>query len=405
MSNALKKSKTAVIAQHCPDFGGSTISGLDTAKSLLGNKMDVHVVFSSDGKMLPLYKKTGCYTHIISEKCWLQSSQLFRFLRNWTFDLKAINNYLVLFRKISPNLVIGNTLVSLPAAIASKLRGIPFIWHAREMFEDMGGEMKIPPILGKSFACWVIDSLSTTLIVNSPALSKNLNQKLKKRANVIPNCVPNEFFHSKVRKTEARKLLKLPKNVFIVGIPGTIRPVKGHLTILRALPSILQVHPSCYIAITGTTDNKYFHNLTLVIQKMNLTHRVQFLGPVKEMIKFYAAVDLICVPSEMESFGRVVVEAFAMRKPVVASGVGGISEIVTNGIDGLLAERGNSEQFAEMIIRMISNPNLCERISKAARVKAEENYSEQTYHEHFLELALDTITIKKNPELKTRSLF
>ncbi|MDB4777581.1 glycosyltransferase family 4 protein, partial [Verrucomicrobia bacterium] len=93
----------------------------------------------------------------------------------------------------------------------------------------------------------------------------------------------------------------------------------------------------------------------------------KFLGNIPDMRNFYAASDIICVPSKSESFGRTVIEAFAMSRPVVASAVGGIVETIKDGVNGFLVEYNDTEKLAGVLIELIENKSLAGKISEEAR--------------------------------------
>ena len=97
------------------------------------------------------------------------------------------------------------------------------------------------------------------------------------------------------------------------------------------------------------------------------------------MVPFYAACDVICVPSSSEPFGRTVIEAMAVGVPVVATRVGGIPEIVDCDDLGLLVDYGNREALRAAVAKLLRDRNLATRQSNAARQKASSEYRAQNY--------------------------
>jgi glycosyltransferase involved in cell wall biosynthesis len=89
--------------------------------------------------------------------------------------------------------------------------------------------------------------------------------------------------------------------------------------------------------------------------------------PASDVPRFLAAVDVLALPSHDEGLPRVVLEAMAMRVPVVASSVGGIPEAVENGSSGLLVPAGDSKAFAAALGRVLANPSLASRLGEAGR--------------------------------------
>ena len=95
-----------------------------------------------------------------------------------------------------------------------------------------------------------------------------------------------------------------------------------------------------------------------------------FLGKQDNVEQILGVADLLLLPSEMESFGLAALEAMACEVPPIASRVGGVPELVTHGVDGLLAEPGDVATMADHAIRLLQNPDLHQQIGKAARETA-----------------------------------
>ena len=89
-----------------------------------------------------------------------------------------------------------------------------------------------------------------------------------------------------------------------------------------------------------------------------------------------SAIDLFVMTSINEGFGRVIIEAMAARRPVVASNVGGIPDIVQEGITGRLVRPGQSDEFAAAISELLSNPEAMARMGSEGRRRVETNFSD-----------------------------
>ena len=97
------------------------------------------------------------------------------------------------------------------------------------------------------------------------------------------------------------------------------------------------------------------------------------------MRPFYRACDVICVPSQSESFGRTVIEAFASNVPVLATRVGGIPEIIDDGVNGLLVSYGDEHALTSRLRELLQNEPLRKQLSARAFEKAKREYHEATY--------------------------
>jgi glycosyltransferase involved in cell wall biosynthesis len=118
-----------------------------------------------------------------------------------------------------------------------------------------------------------------------------------------------------------------------------------------------------------------------------IPENVQLLGFLdrKQMVSFYQEAFCLVLPSQCyEMFGLVLVEAMAAGIPVIASNLGGIAEIVTDGVTGLLFQPGNAEDLARKMLALWENPQLARRLGQAGREKALANYREELYYQRLM---------------------
>jgi glycosyltransferase involved in cell wall biosynthesis len=113
-------------------------------------------------------------------------------------------------------------------------------------------------------------------------------------------------------------------------------------------------------------------------QDLGVSDRIRFVGIVDQVAPLLQAADLFLLPSEMESFGLVALEAMASGVPVVASDVGGIPEVVEHGVCGYLAPMGDVEQMAEYAIQILSDCAVRESFATAASRRAAERFDYHT---------------------------
>src|SRR5262249_34052924 len=106
----------------------------------------------------------------------------------------------------------------------------------------------------------------------------------------------------------------------------------------------------------------------------NVAPDVQFVGKRNDMSELLAISDVLLLPSELESFGLVALEAMACEVPVIATLVGGIPEVVRDGVDGFLYEVGNVEAMADGCLSILSKPQIRDDLGKAAREHANRDF-------------------------------
>ena len=118
--------------------------------------------------------------------------------------------------------------------------------------------------------------------------------------------------------------------------------------------------------------------IRLLTKSLNLEDHIRLLGfvPEDELPSLYNLSDLFILPSiYAESFGITLLEAMASGTPIVASAIGGIPEVVENGVNGILFKKGDELDLANAVIRVLDDPALANELAINARKKVEEQYS------------------------------
>jgi len=284
------------------------------------------------------------------------------------------------FKRTRPDIVYVNSLVSYAPARAAHRLGIPIVWHMRELFSDEQGEMVCPAFFARSFVRRTISSLATKVVANSLAVASNMfGERTDVVVENVPNAVSEEFFQSRGDRLACRQSLNLSGSGPLVGLPGTLRPVKGHQFLFQAIPSILERVPDCLFAVTGAIDSQFARDIVKQTEEGPLAGRVFFTGPISDMVPFYHACDVCCVPSLSESFGRAAIECFATRTPLVATSVGGLKEIVHDGDNGLLVRYGDENALADAVVSLLTDSERANCLVEQAAIDAKERYTERVY--------------------------
>lgn len=375
-----ERQQRALFVQFTARASGSPISGLVIVRALRKAGWAVDVVFGEGGDYERNYRAEGCRVHILPHGLWLSAARWWQQLRCWGLDLRAALRFVRLMRQIQPDLVYINNVTGAAAAAAARWKNVPSVWHFRELFHDLGGEFHYPPIGGRLFVRYLIGQLATRVITVSNSVRVSvLGESKKHPATVLPNAVFSEFFEESRSSVDCRKLLALPQAVPLIGVPGTLRPVKGHLFFLEAARRALDEMPECHFAITGDGHPGYKNELRASVQMKLIESRVHFLGTLDDMAAFYRACDLICVPSRSEAQGRTVIEPMAIGTPVIGTSVGGIPEAIKHEETGLLVRFEDVENLANSILRLLKNPALSRLLTAQARRQAETDFHEARY--------------------------
>lgn len=160
--------------------------------------------------------------------------------------------------------------------------------------------------------------------------------------------------------------------VLNIGVFGMLRSQKGQVYAIRAISSINSRRP-VRLHLYGDGQDKAF--LIDEVRKLGVTNSVVFHGETSSPLECMRDMDIILIPSLFESFGYVAIEAFSLKRPVVASNVGGLPEIISDGKDGLLVAAKAQDEIAAGVIKLCDSPQLAEQMGEKGYLKAAEKFS------------------------------
>ena len=149
----------------------------------------------------------------------------------------------------------------------------------------------------------------------------------------------------------------------IVGVVARLEPEKGHQTLIEAWPHVLREVPDAYLLVVGEGSRRDFLEQWASAHKV--AHRVVFAGRRDDVPAVTAALDVAVLPSWREAQGLSILEAMALSRPVVASDVGGIPEMIEDGVTGLLVPHDNPVALAAAIVRLLKDHAFADTIARA----------------------------------------
>ena len=149
----------------------------------------------------------------------------------------------------------------------------------------------------------------------------------------------------------------------IVGVVARLEPEKGHATLLEAWPLVLRSVPDAYLLIVGEGSRR--QELEAMARDLRIAHRVVFTGRRDDVPAVTAALDVAVLPSYREAQGLSILEALALSRPVVASNVGGIPEMITDGVHGLLVPPHEPDPLARAIVRLLRDHPFADTLGRA----------------------------------------
>jgi glycosyltransferase involved in cell wall biosynthesis len=171
-----------------------------------------------------------------------------------------------------------------------------------------------------------------------------------------------------------RKELGLAHDVALIGMISVLRSWKGHFTLLDAAEILLEAGRKIHFAIAGEGPMRVV--LPERISQAPLSGNVTLLGHRTDVPEMLASLDALVLPSYAhEGIPQIILQAQAMARPVVAMRIGGIPEVVEDGVTGLLADPRDAPALAEKIAAVLDDRTMADRLRHAGRTQVEENYS------------------------------
>jgi glycosyltransferase involved in cell wall biosynthesis len=282
---------------------------------------------------------------------------------------------------VGADVVHGNSVRSgLVASLAARLGAPPAIAHVRDC---------LPPGRVSTLTLRAIVGGASGVLANSKYTRAGVMQAVgasDATVRVVYSPVDTvRFDPDQVEPSEARARLGLPPGAPVLAVVAQMTPWKAQDDAVRILALLKRTHPDVRLLLVGSAtfagratryDNQdYVHRLHALIDSQGVRGEVLLLGERDDVPAVLRAVDLLLVPSWEEPFGRTVVEAMAMRVPVVATSVGGPAEIVRAGVDGLLLEPRRPERWAEAIEPLLDEPDRLAKMGASGRARALERFS------------------------------
>lgn len=172
-----------------------------------------------------------------------------------------------------------------------------------------------------------------------------------------------------------RTKLGLPQDAMIVGIAARLQRWKGIHLVIEAMGALKERFPAAILVIVGgkhALEADYEEWLHKFAADCGVEDRVIFAGFQQNAAEWMFAMDIVVNASANEPFGMSLVEAMALGRAVVAVRAGGPAEIVSHGENGLLIEGNRSEEIADALATLMSDPELCSRLGLGARKRARE---------------------------------
>ncbi len=368
--------RNILFIQGVTRIGGSIRGLLNFLERMNRQQFSPMVVTSATGEFTTELKRLEVPHLIVPMGMWRKA-------KSWPkipSSVRAIRRLLI---RTPINLIHANTLWDHPYAVASSWRlGIPIICHIRGNWTP-----------DKIKKYWI--HRATCLVTVSRALMAGFPPALIPRVQLVYDGVDLERFRHYETGQFVRDELGIGKDRLVVGMISRLDPLKGQDTLIRAIAALQKDFPNLTLLLTGegsVRDRWYCEHLEGLAKELCPPGTVIFTGIRDDIDRIMNAVDVAALPSRDEGFGLMLVEAMASGKPVVASAVGGIPEVIEDGVTGLLVPPEDSLALAKALKTLLSNQNLRITMGRAGKKRAERLFNLKTQVESIQNIYQELIT-------------
>ena len=350
--------------------GGTEMHTLNLANALTseGYQVSICCYYDCDSSMVAKFKDEGAEVFLIR----LAASDGL---------LVLLAKLIALFKKIKPDIVhVQYIAPGLVPIVAAKLAGIRKVFgtvHQPGRIYGLKAKIliRIAVYLCDAFFC-NSKSVEGSWFGDSEVFDpKKIDSKRKHFT--IYNGVDIERIERMGKAVDKEKM----KDFFgirdrkVIGVIGRLRKEKGQGTVLESMKAVLQKLPDAVlIVVGGGPDQAYLEQSAI---RLGVSDHVLWLGQKDpdEVFRLYAIMDLVVVPSLFEGFSLTAAEAMAAGRPVVVSKVDGLTEVVQDGISGLLVPAGNSKALGKAILELLADPGKAASMGERGKKIVEGEFS------------------------------
>ncbi|MBI2821675.1 MAG: glycosyltransferase family 4 protein [Acidobacteria bacterium] len=352
-----------------PVISGSGINTLLTMKGSIQRGHRVALACGSAGGLTEEIERAGARVHLIPA------------LDNRIDPVKDLSAVLALARLMRRHrftlVHTHNSKAGFIGRLAGRLAGVPVVIHTVHGFAFHDAETPLRRALFRRLERVAAAWCDGMIFISQPLMDWARHERIGVGVPqaLIYSGVEVDAFRS-ARPELFRQRLSIPPERLVVGIISKLWEGKGHDVLLNAWKRIREggiIAPEPLLMIVG--EGYLEEKLRARVEELRLEGTVIFTGFQNDIPAVTAAIDVAVLPSLFEGMGRVVLEAMAAGKPVVASNTGGIPDLVRHGENGLLVKPGDMQSLAKALGKIMADPALRARLAAGARAALRPEHS------------------------------
>jgi len=347
-------------------------SGINTFLSMRGMDKSLYAVdlaVAPGGPLIELVGEHGMKVHTF--KHFVQPLDPFKDL------LALLDLYVFLRRKRYHVIHTHNSKAGFIGRLAGKWARVPVIVHTVHGFAFHDQEPPWRQALFRNLERLAAHWCDKMVFISQPLIDWAFKEGITKNSKVtrVYSGIELDHFHpvSAEEKKRIRKKWGIRPRDPVIGMVSKLWEGKGHATLIQAFREIQKEMDQAKLVIVG--EGYLYEELVALVDRLGLKDSVLFTGFQRDVFEIIATFDVAVLPSFFEGMGRVLLEAMAMEKPVVASRVGGIPDLVEDGVNGFLVNPGKIQELSAGLLRVLRDKKLARKLGKQGRKKTTDRFS------------------------------
>jgi Glycosyltransferase len=290
-------------------------------------------------------------------------------------DIKALIQLYKVIKKYNPDLIyVHSSKAGALGRIVNILTRKPIIYNPHGWAFNMGSSNK-KKVIYKLIEKILAKKCDQIIAISEQEKKSALSNKIceEEKIQVIFNGIDvEEYENSIIDKYKCRKKLGIPNDSVVIGMVGRISKQKAPDTFIKVAAKIKKKLPNAFFVIVGDGDER--KKIEELIDKLGLRDSILIAGWVKNSYEYIQAFDVAMLLSRWEGFGLAIAEYMISKKPIIATNVDAIPNLITNDETGVLVEVDNVSEIVKGIVKIINNKEFSDYIAENARIKVKKDF-------------------------------
>jgi glycosyltransferase involved in cell wall biosynthesis len=258
-------------------------------------------------------------------------------------------------------------------SLGAWLAGVRAVCHVRNTYPRLSLRQRLPLLPVDRFI-FVSEEARRRFGVSLPL----------RKTKVIYDAIELPSMDAAESRSAVRQELGIPGDCIVVGMVARVNPQKDYFTLAAAAAKVAGRHPTARFLVVGDNarvelNRQHYEEVMRTLDGLGMADRFVFSGHRDDAYRMIAAMDIVVLSTHREGFGLCIAEAMAMRKPVVATAVGGLLEVVQPGVTGYLHKHKDSNDLAEKIMSLLDNREEAKAFADAGFEHVRRAYSREAF--------------------------